>query len=103
MSDDFGPTGIDPDWYDNGPGSENYILKRREEERAYEKKCWEERRAENNRVAGLDAEIAKLRKALEEIRSATCPMGIDWGDSGVHKLACDALAEKGTDDDKTSV
>ena len=64
-----------------------------EEELAERKRQWEKRQAEKRRVAVLDAEIEKLTKALEKIKSETCPMGTDWGNSDVYKLASDALVK----------
>jgi chromosome segregation ATPase len=62
MSGEFGATGIDPDWYDNGPGSERHKRKMAKEAREFHVRKDEERRAEARRVAGLDAEIAQLKK-----------------------------------------
>lgn len=49
-------TGIDWDWYDNGPGSENWKHKMAEEKRAYDTK-W---RAEQKQIADKAAKYDEL-------------------------------------------
>jgi len=41
-----------------------------------------------------DAEISRLRTALEKIKQETCIMGTDAGDAKVHEIADKALKER---------
>ena len=61
MPEDFGPTGIDPEWYDHGPGSEEWKHKRMLERVKWDNEAYERRMR--------DGRIVKAAEALERFAS----------------------------------
>lgn len=68
MSTDFGPTGIDPDWYDSGVGSEAWKQKREGERAAVHERIEQDRESVltqlKARIAELEADIQRLQALL---------------------------------------
>jgi hypothetical protein len=66
MSNDFGSTGIDPEWYDTGVGSEAWKRKREGERAAVHERIEQDREAVLNqlkaRIAELEATVDTLPK-----------------------------------------
>lgn len=66
MSDDFGRTGVDPEWYDHGPGSEEHKREREKDRAAVHEQIEREREAAveqlRARLAELEAVVATLPK-----------------------------------------
>ncbi len=56
MPEDFGRTGIDPDWYDNGPGSEACKLKLRREMAEHDAERFGQRARDSAIVKAAEAE-----------------------------------------------
>lgn len=63
--DDFGPTGIDPDWYDNGPGSENWKLKMQREEMQHDEELFRHRARDQKIVRAAEEHAAEVEKLKE--------------------------------------
>ncbi len=83
MSEDFGPTGIDPDEYDNGPGSEAAICRNNRKAHEYKMRVFAERQEEAKRVEGLDAEIERLKAALELVHPSE--VDLDWVSKAIQR------------------
>ncbi len=58
------PLGHDPDYYDHGPGSEEWKRNRRKEEQGWQEQQRREEQARRDRLVELDEENARLRAAI---------------------------------------
>lgn len=66
MSDDFGRTGIDPEWYDNGAGSEAAKRRAADTRAKYARQSEQQRQDE---LQGLREKIERLQAIVGKLRS----------------------------------